>query len=82
MSAPTILDRLVDARAALLELAPLVHADRPEHVDCGTWGKCEAYHDALRSLTGAAETLGFSVASFARLSVDRVADRIEERSPW
>lgn len=82
MSEPTILARLVDARAALIELSPLVHADQPEHVDCGSWGKCEAYHDALRAITDTAEILGFSVASFARLSVDRVAERIEERSPW
>ena len=80
MTEPMLIDRLVEARAALLELAPLVHAERPDYLDCGAWGKCEAYHDAMRSITRAAEAIGVPVAEFASLGVNRVASRIEDRA--
>jgi hypothetical protein len=78
----TILDRLVEARAALLELAPLVHSERPEHLDCGTWRTCEPYHDAMAAVVEAAEGLGFSRSSLDRQAVERIADRIDERTAW
>ena len=78
----TILDRLVEARAALLELAPLVHSERPEHLDCGTWGACAPYHDAMAAVVGIAEGLGFSRSSLDRRAVERIADRIDERTAW
>jgi len=78
----TIVDGLVEVRAALLELAPLVHAERPEHLDCGTWGACEPYHDAMAAVVGVAEGLGFSRTTLDRRAVERIADRIDERTAW
>ena len=78
----TIFDGLVEVRAALLELAPVVHAERPDHLDCGIWGVCAPYHDAMAAVVDVAERLGFSRATLDRRAVDRIADRIDERTAW
>jgi hypothetical protein len=58
----SLVENLIEARAALLEVWDLVHPDPDAH-DCD--GSCDAYHDALRAVTRAAENVGIPVGEFA-----------------
>ena len=68
----SLVSELIEARAALLEVWDLVHPD-PDAFECD--GSCDAYHDALRAVTRAAETVGIPVAEFAIAAGHRLEGR-------
>jgi hypothetical protein len=57
---PGVIDWLAEARAALYTVGDMIHADKPDGCDCDTYGKCVAYHDAMRAVVFAADMLGVS----------------------
>lgn len=53
----SVIEELVEARAALLDLHGQVHAGKPDGVLCEDWS-CARYHDAMRAVVTAGELIG------------------------
>lgn len=77
----SLIDEIIEARAAMLELEPVIHEGRPDGWTCDRYGECAAYHDACRSITYAAFIIGYTVDEVTRKTVARMDERARGVTP-